>query len=71
MFRKTMLSLLVFLAAGLVEVRSTDAAPISPRNPYRSFNIGGVNYGSMQWERAHRGGRGYGHSHRGLFFRRR
>jgi hypothetical protein len=29
--------------------------PISPGNPYRSFNITGVNYGSMQWERQHRG----------------
>jgi hypothetical protein len=27
---------------------------ISPKNPYRSFNISGINYGSMQWERAHR-----------------
>ena len=35
--------------------RSADA--ISPRNPYRSFNLGGVNYGSMRWERAHRQGR--------------
>ena len=35
--------------------RSADA--ISPRNPYRSFNLGGVNYGSMRWERTHRQGR--------------
>ena len=30
-----------------------DAGPISPNNPYRSFNISGVNYASMQWERKH------------------
>lgn len=33
------------------------AAAISPQNPYRSFNLSGVNYGSMQWERAQREGR--------------
>ena len=30
------------------------AAVVSPRNPYRSFNISGINYGSMQWEKTHR-----------------
>lgn len=33
------------------------AAAISPQNPYRSFNLSGINYGSMQWERAQREGR--------------
>jgi hypothetical protein len=33
------------------------ASAISPRNPYRSFNLSGINYGSMQWERAQREGR--------------
>lgn len=28
-----------------------------PRNPYSSFNLSGVNYGAMQWERAQRQGR--------------
>jgi len=32
------------------------AAAISPRNPYRSFNLSGINYGSMRWERTHRSG---------------
>ena len=27
---------------------------VSPRNPYRSFNLSGVNYGSMRWERTQR-----------------
>jgi hypothetical protein len=29
-------------------------AQISRNNPYRSFNLTGVNYASMQWERSHR-----------------
>ena len=29
-------------------------AQISRNNPYRSFNLTGVNYASMQWERNHR-----------------
>ena len=29
-------------------------AQISRDNPYRSFNISGVNYGSMRWEEQHR-----------------
>ncbi|MEO2002017.1 MAG: hypothetical protein ABGW75_10380 [Pirellulales bacterium] len=39
----------------LTIVRS--AVAISPRNPYRTFNLSGVNYGSMRWERTHRQGR--------------
>ena len=31
------------------------AFAVSPRNPYRSFNLSGVNYGSMRWERTHNG----------------
>ena len=33
------------------------ALAISPQNPYRTFNLSGINYGSMQWERAQREGR--------------
>ena len=36
---------------------ATPGAAISPQNPYRSFNLSGINYGSMQWERAQREGR--------------
>jgi hypothetical protein len=39
-----------------VAVTATPGAAISPQNPYRSFNLSGVNYGSMQWERAQRQG---------------
>ena len=32
-------------------------AEARPRNPYSSFNLSGVNYGAMQWDRAQRQGR--------------
>jgi hypothetical protein len=34
-----------------------EAHAVSPQNPYRSFNLSGINYGSMQWERAQRQGK--------------
>ena len=36
---------------------ATEARAVSPRNPYRSFNLSGINYGSMQWERAQQQGK--------------
>ncbi len=36
---------------------STNAFAVSPRNPYRTFNLSGINYGSMRWEQAQRQGR--------------
>jgi hypothetical protein len=44
-------------AASALAVPATPAFAISPQNPYRSFNLSGVNYGSMQWERAQRQGK--------------
>ena len=32
------------------------ASAVSPRNPYRSFNLSGINYGSMRWEQAQQRG---------------
>lgn len=32
---------------------SANAGPISLQNPYRSYNLSGINYGSQQWERDH------------------
>jgi len=29
-------------------------AQISRQNPYRSFNVSGVNYGSLRWEQDHK-----------------
>ena len=40
----------VLTAAGLAEARN-------PPNPYSSFNLSGINYGSMQWERDQRQGK--------------
>lgn len=71
MLRKLALLFAVTAIGWAWDARPADAGPVSTRNPYRSFNITGVNYGSMQWERsngrASRGGMRYG----GLFFRRR
>ncbi|MFM8434923.1 MAG: hypothetical protein ACKOBP_06195 [Planctomycetia bacterium] len=33
------------------------AEAAGPRNPYSSFNLSGINYGSQQWERAQRQGK--------------
>jgi hypothetical protein len=50
-------AVLLPVVALAVVIAATPAAAISPQNPYRSFNLSGVNYGSMQWERAQRQGR--------------
>ena len=51
-------SLVTFAAAvACLAVAAGPAEAISPQNPYRSFNLSGINYGSMQWERAQREGR--------------
>ncbi|MFM8986521.1 MAG: hypothetical protein ACKONH_10780 [Planctomycetia bacterium] len=54
---RTLHRLVLPAVALLVAITATPGAAISPRNPYRSFNLSGVNYGSMQWERAQREGR--------------
>jgi len=73
MLRKLGIVAAVAIAALIVDGRPAGAAPVSMRNPYRSFNISGVNYGSMQWERTHGGRASHGWHARygGLFFRRR
>ena len=53
MARIFMLAFVVMLCAVLGEQPSAGVT-ISPQNPYRSFNISGVNYGSIKWEKAHR-----------------
>jgi hypothetical protein len=72
MIRRLALPMLLLSSAFVAS--SASAYPISQNNPYRSFNITGINYGSMQWERDHRGWNGY-HSYNGYgvhrgFFRR-
>jgi hypothetical protein len=73
MLRKLAVVSSLVAAMLVVDIRSSTAAPVSTRNPYRSFNITGVNYGSMRWEQQ-RGGRSWrAASHRGggMLFRRR
>jgi hypothetical protein len=36
---------------------ATPAWARNPRNPYSSFNLSGINYGSMRWEQAQRQGK--------------
>jgi hypothetical protein len=50
-----LLALAVVVGGGLFAC--SDARAVSPRNPYRSFNLSGINYGSMQWERAQQQGK--------------
>lgn len=70
MARILVLSFLLVAAAILLDARPASAA-ISRHNPYRSFNISGYNYGSMQWQKSH-GGKSWSSQHtRGQFLRRR
>ena len=58
-----MRSIRLLLLAGIISAGGlavSEARAVSPRNPYRSFNLSGINYGSMQWERAQRQGKGSG-----------
>lgn len=44
----------LFVVAAVVGMSSSsEAARISRNNPYRSFNVSGINYGSQNWERTH------------------
>lgn len=54
-----LLALIPGLLAGLVVLvaLASPAEAARPRNPYSSFNLSGINYGAMQWDRAQRQGR--------------
>ena len=55
---RTLRWLLILVAVSFLGVAvppESSAQPISPKNPFRSYNISGVNYGSQQWEKANRG----------------
>lgn len=69
----TLLAVSVF---ALAAPASAGAGELSRNNPYRSFNISGINYGAEQWEREHRRAAprpqaAPARSRRGVFFRRR
>jgi hypothetical protein len=46
-------SFLVLAILAVLAVATTEAGPISLMNPYRSYNLSGINYGSEQWEKDH------------------
>ena len=48
---------LAALAVAALLALGGTAAARNPRNPYSSFNLSGINYGSMQWEKAQRQGK--------------
>jgi hypothetical protein len=51
------LRIVVMLAAATaVAGFCSTASAVSPSNPYRSFNLSGINYGSMRWEQAQQRG---------------
>ncbi|SFI09491.1 hypothetical protein [Planctomicrobium piriforme] len=53
MFRRQFQALgLLALLVGLIGSRA-EAIEISPNNPYRNYNLTGINYASVQWEREH------------------
>ena len=47
----------ILLASLALVLFATPAMAAGPRNPYSSFNLSGINYGSQQWERAQRQGK--------------
>lgn len=52
------LLLLLSVAAALTPFfMPTPAWARNPRNPYSSFNLSGINYGSQRWEQAQQQGR--------------
>jgi len=49
--------LLATAAAVAVLMMPTTTRAQSPRNPYSSFNLSGINYGAKQWDRAQQQGK--------------
>jgi hypothetical protein len=56
MSRRPFLPLLAAVAV-VVTLQASPAVARNPPNPYSSFNLSGINYGSMQWERDQRAGK--------------
>lgn len=48
---------LLVAVVAFVSLPSTAAQARNPPNPYSSFNLSGINYGAMQWERDQRAGK--------------
>jgi hypothetical protein len=60
----------VLLLSGVGAASDASAQPVSRNNPYRSFNISGINYGSQRWDREHRGAGRRPYRAHGFFVRR-
>lgn len=71
MFRKAFVTAAVLVLLEMFAASYSSARMISPRNPYRSYNISGINYGSMQWERNNRGRSNYRYRSNSFRYRRR
>jgi hypothetical protein len=50
-------SIIAAVACAILLAAGGSAEARNPPNPYSSFNLSGINYGSMQWERAQRQGK--------------
>lgn len=69
-----MLRWIMLLVLGVTAIAAFDTANVlagSSKNPYSSFNISGINYGSQQWEREHGGKGSSSHSSGRVRWRRR
>jgi hypothetical protein len=62
-------AMLITMACNVPMLSGTAIAGISSRNPYKSFNVSGINYGSTQWERTHRHGNSNTYRYRGGRYR--
>ena len=51
----TRTELLLIAVVLAFETSVVQADTISTRNPFRGYNVSGINYGSQQWEKANRG----------------
>jgi hypothetical protein len=54
MIRKYFLIALIFVATTSIPLDCVEARNISRKNPYRTFNLSGRNYGSLRWEQRNR-----------------
>ena len=71
MVRIVILSIGVAAAGFLFDTSSSEARVTSRGNPGRTYNIHGINYGSMKWERDRGYRRPLFKRYRRGFFRRR
>jgi hypothetical protein len=66
---RSLLAASLGLALGLVVLLTPSAevqAAKKPQNPYSSFNLSGINYGSQQWAKSHSGSSSSRRSFRGF-----